>query len=75
MTDYGYTAYLIEYEGKCVGLTDRGVTWVPFYDINAMTFADSTDGELATQLIRQSGVLEIHEDALLTSHAWTDWPN
>lgn len=68
----GYDAYLIEYDGKCVGFTNNGIAWVPFYDANAMTFADSKDAERATQLIRQSGVLEIHEDALLTSHSWSD---
>lgn len=71
-TDCGYDAYLIEYDGKCVGFTNNSIEWVPFYHVSAMTFADSKDAEQATQLIRQSGVLEIHEDAFITSHSWSN---
>jgi hypothetical protein len=70
-TDCGYDAYLIEFAGKCVGFTNNNIEWVPFYHASAMTFADSNDAEQMRQLIRHSGVLEIHEDALITSHSWS----
>ena len=70
-TASGHHAYLIEYDGKCVGLTKDGIEWVPFYHASAMAFADSIDAKQAKQLIHQSGALEMHEGTFITSHSWS----